>query len=146
MGMRIPPLEIKILPESNPLKSRILVQRLAVPRAGGRSRGGRNQGAFSGRFVSWSRFIGADTASILPRPLQLRPPLRTAHEGKTCPAPGLRAVRAGVEFARGGPALASKRWGTENGGLIRGSHFSNTACLTHVFLQQLNKVANKDDP
>ena len=30
MDMRIPPLKIKILLESNPLKSRILVQRLAV--------------------------------------------------------------------------------------------------------------------
>ena len=30
MDMRIPPLKIKILPESNPLKSRILIRRLAV--------------------------------------------------------------------------------------------------------------------
>ena len=30
MDMRIPPLKLKILPESNPLKSRILVRRLAV--------------------------------------------------------------------------------------------------------------------
>ena len=30
MDMRIPPLKIKIMLESNPLKSRILVQRLAV--------------------------------------------------------------------------------------------------------------------
>ena len=31
MDMRIPPFTIKMLLESNPLKSRILVQRLAVP-------------------------------------------------------------------------------------------------------------------
>ena len=31
MGMRIPPLNIKILLDSNPLRSRILVQRLALP-------------------------------------------------------------------------------------------------------------------
>ena len=31
VGMRIPPLKIQILLESNPLKSRILVRRLAVP-------------------------------------------------------------------------------------------------------------------
>ena len=43
MDMRIPPLKLKILLESNPLKSRILVQRLTVPemewegREGGRS-------------------------------------------------------------------------------------------------------------
>ena len=30
MDMRIPPLKLKIMLESNPLKSRILVQRLAV--------------------------------------------------------------------------------------------------------------------
>ena len=33
MGMKIPPLKIKILLDSNPLKSRILVWRLAVYRA-----------------------------------------------------------------------------------------------------------------
>ena len=32
MGMRIPPLDVKIMLESNPLKSRILVRRLAVRR------------------------------------------------------------------------------------------------------------------
>ena len=31
MDMRIPPLKIKILSESNPLQSRVLVRRLAVP-------------------------------------------------------------------------------------------------------------------
>ena len=34
MNMRISPLKIKILLESNPLKSRIVVGRLAVPGAG----------------------------------------------------------------------------------------------------------------
>ena len=33
MDMRTPPLQIKILLESNPLRSRILVRRLAVPRS-----------------------------------------------------------------------------------------------------------------
>ena len=34
MDMRIPPLKIKIMLESNPLKSRILVRRLAVSKQG----------------------------------------------------------------------------------------------------------------
>ena len=34
MDMRIPPLKLKILLESNPLKSRILVERLAVLQEG----------------------------------------------------------------------------------------------------------------
>ena len=43
MDLRIPSLKDKMLIESTPLKSRILVRRLAVPHTGGRSRGACNQ-------------------------------------------------------------------------------------------------------
>ena len=42
MDMRIPPLKIKIMPESNLLKSRILVRRLAVGLQGGAANGEQN--------------------------------------------------------------------------------------------------------